>query len=115
MSQELIITDTIINGCASVSIGVKSKGSIKITPFASNSSYEIDLVKSQIKTKIINDNSKVQINNIKHNTKIETKHKNDTQISYGLVCGTDIGANVLYASDGALITIDGEYLIVQKE
>ena len=38
-----------------------------------------------------------------------------TIVTIGLVCGVDIGMNVLYASDGALITIDGKYLIVQKE
>ena len=35
-------------------------------------------------------------------------------IEIGFVCGTDIGFPVLYASDGALITIDGKYLIVRK-
>lgn len=41
--------------------------------------------------------------------------KSDTTVVIGLVCGVDIGMNVLYASDDALITIDGKYLIVQKE
>lgn len=41
--------------------------------------------------------------------------KSDTTVIVGLVCGVDIGMNVLYASDDALITIDGKYLIVQKQ
>lgn len=41
--------------------------------------------------------------------------KSDTTVVIGLVCGVDIGMNVLYALDDALITIDGKYLIVQKE
>lgn len=41
--------------------------------------------------------------------------KSDTKVTVGLVCGVDIGMNVLYASDDALITIDGKYLIVQKQ
>ena len=40
---------------------------------------------------------------------------NDTMnVTFGFICGTNIGLPVLYASDGALITIDGEYLMVQK-
>lgn len=37
---------------------------------------------------------------------------------FGLVCATDIGRpkeNVLYASDGGLLTIDGRYLIVRDD
>lgn len=37
---------------------------------------------------------------------------------FGLVCATDIGRpekNVLYASDGGLLTIDGTYLIVRED
>ena len=47
---------------------------------------------------------------------VEAYPKNSgTIITIGLVCGIDIGMNVLYASDDALITIDGKYLIVQKQ
>ena len=37
---------------------------------------------------------------------------------FGLVCATDIGRpeeNVLYASDGGLLAIDGRYLIVRED
>ena len=37
-----------------------------------------------------------------------------TRITFGLVCGSDIGATILCGSDGVLITIDGKYLIVRK-
>lgn len=38
-------------------------------------------------------------------------------IRFGLVCITDTGRpskNVVYASDGGLLTIDGKYLIVKE-
>lgn len=37
---------------------------------------------------------------------------------FGLVCATDLGRpeeNVLYASDGGLLTIDGTFLIVRED
>lgn len=35
-------------------------------------------------------------------------------ITYGFMCGVNLGAAVLCGSDGALITIDGKYLIVRQ-
>ena len=32
----------------------------------------------------------------------------------GLVCGTNLGENVLWASDGVLLTVNKEYLIVKR-
>ena len=40
---------------------------------------------------------------------------NYINVSCGLVCDSSMGLPVLYASDGVLITINGQYLIVQKE
>lgn len=40
--------------------------------------------------------------------------KRTGSMNIGFICTTDVGLPVLYASDGALITIDGKYLIVQK-
>lgn len=48
------------------------------------------------------------------NADIHIESKKEISVEFGWVCGTDIGLPVLYASDGALITIDGQYLIVQK-
>ena len=55
------------------------------------------------------------------NIKEESEHLNmDVNVkpigrmSMGFICSTDVGMPVLYASDGALITIDGQYLIVRR-
>lgn len=40
--------------------------------------------------------------------------KRTGSMNIGFICTTDAGLPVLYASDGALITIDGKYLIVRK-
>lgn len=48
------------------------------------------------------------------NANIIIESGQNMSVSFGWVCGVDIGLPVLYASDGALITIDGQYLIVQK-
>lgn len=40
--------------------------------------------------------------------------KRTGSMNIGFICTTDVGLPVLYASDGALITIDGKYLIVRK-
>lgn len=102
-------------GCISVSVKVETKGSINTTPFGLNSYYEVISPKSYLEANIINNNSNINLHNIRYNSQIDIENKNDIQVSCGLVCGVDIGANVLYSSDGVLITIDGEYLIVQRE
>ena len=45
---------------------------------------------------------------------LDTRVMDTMKVSFGFICGTNIGLPVLYASDGVLITIDGEYLMVQK-
>lgn len=35
-------------------------------------------------------------------------------VTVALICGTGIGAAILCGSDGALITLDGKYLIVEQ-
>ena len=48
--------------------------------------------------------------------RVETENKNkELNVTFGIVCSIPSGFTVLYASDGALITIDNKYLIVQNE
>ena len=39
--------------------------------------------------------------------------RKQTEVTVGFVCVSDLGRGVLHASDGALITYDGKYLIVE--
>jgi hypothetical protein len=35
-------------------------------------------------------------------------------VTFGIVCGTNYGFEILYAKDGKLITINGKYLMVKR-
>ena len=66
----------------------------------------------------ITDYSQISLNISDINTSPDIKIEdfgNGIDVSCGLVCGPSVGLPVLYASDGVLITINGQYLIVQKE
>ena len=45
---------------------------------------------------------------------IECVCQNHIDVTVALICGTGIGAAILCGSDGALITLDGKYLIVEQ-
>ena len=69
-----------------------------------------------INTRLIQ-NSQIELNvkdvNTYPNIEIDIS-ENTIDVACGLVCGSSVGLPVLYASDGVLITIDGQYLIVRK-
>ena len=47
---------------------------------------------------------------------VEVENKNkELNVTFGIVCSMPSGFTILYAYDGALITIDNNYLIVQNE
>lgn len=57
----------------------------------------------------------LNINNVNTYPNIEIDiSENTIDVVCGLVCGSSVGLPVLYASDGVLITIEGQYLIVQR-
>lgn len=41
--------------------------------------------------------------------------KSNTSIACGLVCGTNLGHEVLLSSDAYLLTLNSKYLIVEKQ
>lgn len=49
------------------------------------------------------------------NTTLKSYPVTSASITIGLVCGVGIGAVMLCGSDGALVTIDGNYLIVRSK
>lgn len=57
----------------------------------------------------------VSLARVKHNARIKTKAQElKAKLTLGLVCGSDFGAVLLCGSDGVLITVDGNYLIVRR-
>ena len=48
-------------------------------------------------------------------TKISASRVTDLKVRFSLVCGTGLGNyEFLHASDGALLTVDGGYIMVKK-
>lgn len=57
----------------------------------------------------------VSLSHVKHNARVKAKAQElKGKLTLGLVCGSDFGAVLLCGSDGVLITVDGNYLIVRK-
>ena len=50
----------------------------------------------------------------KYNIRVKAKAELKGKLTLGLVCGSDFGAVLLCGSDGVLITVDGNYLIVRR-
>ena len=106
----------VTQGC--ITVGVAQTIDLNIS--TSNAGNKSDVaISGDIPGKVSCDNSlypDVIISDAILDTFIKPIYKDTgTEVLCGLVCGVDLGLPVLYASDGVLITIDGQYLIVQKE
>ena len=106
----------VTQGCITVGVAHTTDLNVSI----SNVGNEPDVtISGDIPGKVCCDNSlypDVIISDAISDTFIKTIYKDTgTEVLCGLVCGVDLGLPVLYASDGVLITIDGQYLIVQRE
>ena len=56
----------------------------------------------------------VSVRPIEKEVKVSAQGMSMARLTFGLMCGSDIGAAILCGSDGILITIDGKYLIVRR-
>ena len=111
-----MVFNEVTQGC--MTVGTASTIDIEVGISCINDSSFIEVIGSDSGIIICDDTSDVEVSayNALTESGIETAYcDTDTSVTCGLVCGVDIGLPVLYASDGVLITIDGQYLIVQRE
>lgn len=51
----------------------------------------------------------------RHPLQVESQRRGgQMNVTFGIVCGTNYGFEILYAKDGKLITINGKYLMVKR-
>ena len=51
----------------------------------------------------------------RHELQVDSQRRGgQMNVSFGIVCGTNYGFEILYAKDGKLITINGKYLMVKR-
>lgn len=106
----------VTQGCITVGIAPLIDISVDISNIGTDSSVIISASESGDISYKDSSDSELYISDKVSDTEVTADYCNTgTSLNYGIVCGVDLGLPVLYASDGVLITIDGQYLIVQKE
>lgn len=112
-------------GCITVGDELINDSSFEVQLIPNHSYIEVTIIdvgetdtsseSSEVIVKPINDYIDIEIEDLNNtDTTITINPVKETYISCGLVCSPGIGLPVLYASDGVLITIEGQYLIVQR-
>lgn len=100
--------------CLELTIGKQKKGNLQIGSF-STGDFIIGEQPSAEFSVIPNTTGSLDIDDESSHMDFEIHRVGNTfTMTLGLVCGTNIGMPILYASDGKLITIDGKYLLVRR-
>lgn len=106
-----------MTGCITVNVNrVDVKGNVSFD--REGGSADIDCICcNDINVDVSNKNSNMSALALMHPTgKAEASRvSGNISVSFGIVCSTYLGYDILYASDGALITINGKYLMVKKK
>lgn len=111
-----MIFNEVTQGC--ITVGTASIIDIEVDTSCINDGSSIEVIGSDSGIIICDDTSDAEVSayNALTEANVDVIYcDTNTSITCGLVCGVDIGLPVLYASDGVLITIDRQYLIVQRE
>lgn len=92
-----------MSNCLSVTIGIQSRGACVASVPDKGSNINASVLPKYSASSVCAEKT----------ADVICGHPNRMEVTIGFVCGTDIGAAILHASDGALITLDGQYLIVE--
>lgn len=112
----MMVFNEVTQGC--ITVGTASIIDIEVDTSCINDGSSIEVIGNDSGIIICDNTSdaELEVHDALTEADVEAVYCNtDSSITCGLVCGVDIGLPVLYASDGVLITIDGQYLIVQRE
>lgn len=105
------------DGCISINVSRITSGG-KVSFERKNGNPDVDTTCcNDIDVDVLSKNSRINTINLMYPLgKAEVSRvDSNMKVSFGIVCGTYLGYDVLYASDGALITINGKYLMVKKK
>lgn len=95
-----------MGSCINISIGRVAKGTCQVREPRKTAAFDIGCDGK---------NGCVEVDVPRRSGQIVCKPtRKDIRVTIGIVCDANVGASILCGSDGALITLDGKYLIVKR-